>query len=199
MYLIALLLLTFCICADGFHTNLKSFFLRIDMTMMSPEPNANNNVDKIKTFKEAFVKQLTIEQEKQRSNIDSFLFSNSTKEAIAQDGKLYFTTWLSIYLSCLITLYCTIDKNLFNVDPDVINPEKVYTWIESHLFLPFIHEIIQFLRENPRGAVFAQAYLLTDFIPTTLIALAVFPVVQSVFGRQKDKNNDEGGGREGEQ
>ena len=191
MYLTALLLLTVCICADGFH-NHKSFSPCIDMMkMMTPEPNGNNNFDKIKTFKEAFMKQLTIEQEKQRSNIDLFLFSNSTKKTIAQDGKLYFTTWLSIYLSCLITLFNIIDKNLFNVDPDVINPEKVYTWIESHLYLPYIHEILQLLRENPRGAVFAQAYLITDFIPTTLIALALFPMVQSIFGRRTDKHNEE--------
>jgi hypothetical protein len=146
-------------------------------------------VEKVEFFKTAFEENLAIEREKQAADLQKL---KEKYPAVTKSGPLLATTWLFIYFTQLSIIYLTIDSGIihdgaFGVD-FVAAKDSFFTWIENNLFFPFIPSLVNFLRENPKAANFASAYILTDLMPTSIFAAAAFPVVSFLFGKSVVKS-----------
>jgi len=60
-------------------------------------------------------------------------------------------------------------------------------WLDSHADVSWITSN---LRGNAKAANFASAYLLTDIVPTSAIAVAVFPFVQNRTNSSREEDPD---------
>ena len=104
---------------------------------------------------------------------------NSKNENIKK-GKLYFTIWTSIYLTCLAFIYYFVDNDFMKAENYGIDAHKAMNqfcdWLDNHIIN--VGWITNSLRINPWMTTFAEAYLLTDIVPTTFIAVAIYPFIQ---------------------
>ena len=109
-----------------------------------------------------------------------------TNETVKK-GKLYFTIWGTIYLSCLITIFYAVDHDLLQAEKYGINPQtamcSLCDWLDKHVIN--VYWITSRLRTNPWMTKFMVSYLLTDLVPTTFIALACYPVVINYQSKQQ--------------
>mmetsp|Transcript_65626 Transcript_65626/g.148100 ORF Transcript_65626/g.148100 Transcript_65626/m.148100 type:complete len:194 (+) Transcript_65626:112-693(+) len=113
---------------------------------------------------------------------------------VAEKGRLYFTIWACIYFSCFIVVYGQLgalepwaEERFEWLDP-VGSMEALCDWLDARV--TNVAWITSRLRGNPGAAEFTSAYLLTDLVPTTLLAGAAYPFVQRRIKKMNTKDSE---------
>ena len=144
--------------------------------LMSPRPASSSIANIARNQKDTL---FPIVLRRKHSTTSLRMALNSKNENIKK-GKLYFTIWTSIYLTCLAFIYYFVDNNFMKAENYGIDAHDVMiqfcTWLDNHIIN--VGWITNGLRTNPWMTTFAEAYLLTDIIPTTFIAVAIYPFAQ---------------------
>ena len=115
-----------------------------------------------------------------------------------KNGPKYFATWLTVYLITLGSIYYSVSNNALNADQYGIDTEAAiegaYNWMDQNLFLPYTHEVVAYLRDNPGAAKFITSYLLADLFPTSFVALGLYAAINKASSNGDDEaSSDERG------
>lgn len=180
-YCIIVLFIIFC-SVEGFKAVPRLIQYKISSPCLSPRYHLHHSRGTVLLFKHEDT--VNAEDDSKSNNNTDDAVKRSKAEKVLKTSSTYLLTWSCIYFTFLTIIFAAVDHGLLStklgngveVDP-VAAMTNLCDWLEGHV--PNVLWITQPLRSNPYWTKFATAYLLTDLMPTTFLALAVYPFVVS--------------------
>ncbi|KAJ1450126.1 hypothetical protein M885DRAFT_533210 [Pelagophyceae sp. CCMP2097] len=115
--------------------------------------------------------------------------SGDAAPSLGSKGALYVAIWASIYFPILIFFDFALEHDLLHSSQFGLDAPKALCtacdWLDAHWAKAA--SVTSTLRNNDRAANFAAAYFLADWVPTSFIALGLYPAVKArIDGRATD-------------